>query len=71
MKTDKTTKALLALIAIALFTIAFDPWLRPQSVGAQAQTPFQCTGDLKGSFQNPLDTKGQPPNGYSVQITCR
>lgn len=35
MTTDKPTKMLLAAIAIALWLIALNPWLRPISVAAK------------------------------------
>lgn len=35
MKTDKITKSLLAAIAVALWMIAVNPWLRPMPVSAQ------------------------------------
>jgi hypothetical protein len=35
MNTDKVTKSLLAAIAVALWVIAMNPWLRPMPVAAQ------------------------------------
>jgi hypothetical protein len=47
MNTDKLTKCLLAMIAIALWVIAMNPWLRPMPVSAQ-DTPdlSQIESDL-------------------------
>ena len=40
MKTDRTTKALLALIALALFLNVFVPLLQPPAVNAQSTDPM-------------------------------
>lgn len=37
MTTDRTTKLLLALIAIALWMNALNPWLRPITASAQVE----------------------------------
>jgi len=50
MKSDATTKMLLILIAVALWTMIVGSWMRPQSVAAQASTPFTCTGNLAGVY---------------------
>ena len=39
MKTDITTKMLLAIIALGLLLNAFNPWLRPIPVAASVQGP--------------------------------
>ena len=38
MKTDRTTKLLLALIAFALLLNALNPWLQPMTTSAQDNT---------------------------------
>ncbi len=68
MRTDKLTKVLLGIIAIALWMVALNPWLRPVPVAAQERISFECTGKLKA---NPLwggieETRG----GYSVELDC-
>ncbi len=35
MKTDKQTRVLLAIVALALCVIALNPWLRPTPVAAK------------------------------------
>ena len=45
MNTDRLTKALLAAIAVALWMIALNPWLRPITAGAQTDIYLQRIAD--------------------------
>ncbi len=51
MKTDKLTKILLGIIAIALWMLALNPWLQPMPVAAREDVSFQCTGTVKAEPQ--------------------
>ena len=67
MKTEKLTKVLLGIIAIALWVIALNPWLRSLPVAAEEQVSFECTGNLKASVWGAVEpTIG----GYSVNLDC-
>jgi hypothetical protein len=67
MNTDKLTKVLLVMIAIASWIIALNPWLRPVPVAAQEEISFECTGELKPSVWGALEpTIG----GFSVELDC-
>ena len=59
MKTEKLTKILLGIIAIALWVIALNPWLRPMPVAAQEEVSFECTGKLRETNW-----------GYSIDLDC-
>lgn len=61
---DKTTKTLLALIALGLFANAITPFLRPTPV--KAVDSFACEGKLDAS---PLGTTY--PGGYSIKMDCK
>ncbi len=70
MRTDKLTKVLLGIIAIALWTIALSPWLRPAPVAAQEKVSFEsfeCTGELK---PKPWGATDPILGGYSVKLKC-
>ncbi len=71
MRTDKLTKVLLGVIAIALWMIAINPWLRPAPVAAQEKVSFEsfkCTGELSANAWG-----GTEPTigGYSVELKCK
>jgi hypothetical protein len=64
MKSDVSTKILLAVIAVALWTMILGSWLRPEPVAAQA--PTTCTGNLEGDGAH-----GSPQHGYALKFTCK
>ena len=67
MSTDKLTKVLLGIIAIALWMIVLNPWLRSVPVAAREQVSFECTGRLKANAWGGIEaTLG----GYSVNLDC-
>jgi hypothetical protein len=66
MKSDAMTKILLALIAVALWTMILGSWLRPQPVAAQAPTPLTCSGNLEGDSAH-----GSPQHGYALKFSCK
>ena len=67
MNTEKLTKILLGIIAVALWVIALNPWLRPMPVAAQEDVSFECSGRLKASAWG-----GTEPTigGYSIDLDC-
>lgn len=67
MKTDRLTKVLLGIIAIALLIIASKPWLRPMSVVAKDKVSFSCTGGLEANSWGGVEPK---VGGYSVRLYC-
>lgn len=69
MRTDKLTKVLLGIIAIALWIVALNPWLRPESVVAREEmsVSFRCRGDLDANAWGGIkETLG----GYSIDLRC-
>lgn len=67
MKTDRLTKILLGVIAIALWILALNPWLRPEPVAAQEDISFDCTGKLEANAWGGTEaTLG----GYSMKLEC-
>jgi hypothetical protein len=56
MKTDKFTKSLLAAIAIALWMIAMNPWLRPTPVAAQESTDLSKVESSLSSIQSDVSS---------------
>lgn len=62
--TDRTTKILLALIALGLLANAITPLLRPAPVAAADS--FSCDGKLDAS---PFGVTY--PGGYSINIDCK
>ena len=52
MKTDKLTKSLLVAIAIALWMIAMNPWLRPMPVAAQEKIDLSKVESSLSSIRN-------------------
>jgi hypothetical protein len=66
MKPDLYTKAVLTVIALALFANVVASFLNPRHVAAQSG--LTCTGQLQAGPHGALD-----PNvgGYSVKVTCR
>lgn len=69
MKTDKLTKLLLGTIAIALWIIALNPWLRPERVVAQEHIAFACTGSLEAEYPSTARSEGIVRD-YSVRLDC-
>ena len=67
MHTEKLTKVLLGIIAIALWVIALNPWLRPLPVAAEEDVSFDCTGSLSA---NPWGGIEPTLGGYSVTLDC-
>lgn len=61
---DRSTKLLLAAIALGLLANAVTPILRPAPVAAQG--PTSCNGDLA-----PTSTSGDHVTGWSVSVKCR
>jgi hypothetical protein len=61
---DRTTKTILAGIALGLFASAIIPLLRPAHVAAT--DAFTCDGKLNAS---PLGTSY--PGGYSIKMACQ
>ena len=49
MKTDRMTKGLLALIALALLMNALNPWLRPVPVSAQTADTLAVLSGIQSS----------------------
>lgn len=67
MKTDWSTKVLLALIAVALVWIAAKPYENPPSVEASRGLGFDCKGDLKaGAWGGVKEVVG----GYRISLQC-
>lgn len=60
MKTDRTTKLLLALIALGLFMNALNPWLMPMPVAAQNQDIAGYLSDIESSVSR--IARGACPN---------
>jgi hypothetical protein len=60
MKMDRMTKMLLAAIALAVWMIALDPWIRPEPVAAQGD------GEIVHWLQNIAGATGTLSMG-----TCR
>lgn len=54
MRTDKTTKCLLAVIAIALCMLAIHPWLHPVPVSAQDKDDVREVESQLSSIQSLL-----------------
>jgi hypothetical protein len=84
MRTDKLTKVLLGVIAIALWMIALNPWLRPVPAAAQEKVSFEsfeCTGELSPRVKSILDRSEEEERimgatkskigGYVVELRCR
>lgn len=68
MRTDRFTKLLLVLIALALSLIAVNPWLRPMPVSASTTAvSFDCTGELKANAWGGVQSS---IGGYKVSISC-
>jgi hypothetical protein len=65
MRTDRTTKVLLALIAIGLWLNAMVPLFHPIRA-VRASSKFTCGGKLKASAFGAT----QFPGGYDVDVTC-
>ena len=67
MRTEKLTKVLLSISAIALWVIALNPWLRPLPVAAEEDVSFDCTGNLTANMSG-----GIAPSfgGYSITLDC-
>jgi hypothetical protein len=58
MKTDKLTKSLLAAIAIALWMIAMNPWLRPTPVAAQEKVDLSQVESSLSSIESEVSSMG-------------
>ena len=84
MRTDKLTKVLLGIIAIALWMIALNPWLRPVPVAAQEKVSFEsfeCTGELSPRINSRMGLSEEQERimgatkskigGYAVELRCR
>ncbi len=69
MKTDKLTKVLLGVIAIALWMLALNPWLQPVPVAAQVGVSFQCTGSLEAKYPATARSEGIVRD-YSIRLYC-
>lgn len=66
---DRTTKAILAVIALGLAANAVMPMLRPTTVAAQSS--FNCTGELA---PNSSESDGAGPKvitGWSISVRCK
>jgi len=68
MITDRVTKVLLGVIAIALFVIAMNQWVSPAPVMAQGLTSFDCTGELKANAWGGIEST---IGGYAIRLNCR
>ncbi len=66
MKTDKTTKILLALIALGLWFNAMAPLFHPTPV-VRAADKVTCEGKLKASAYGTTTY----PGGYDFEVTCK
>ncbi len=66
MKTDRTTKALLALIALGLWLNAVAPLFHPART-VRASGKITCDGKLKASAFGATAF----PGGYDVEVTCQ
>ena len=53
---DKSTKLLLALIVVALWMIALNPWLRPVSVAAAQDLDLSMTEYYLSSIESDLSS---------------
>ena len=69
MRTDKLTKVLLGVIAIALWMIALNPWLRPAPAAAARgqKVAFACTGELTANAWGGTESS---IGGYEVDLDC-
>jgi len=56
MKTDKLTKSLLAAIAIALWMIAMNPWVRPTPVLAQEKVDLSQVESSLSSIESDVSS---------------
>ncbi len=56
MKTDKITKSLLAAIAIALWMIAMNPWLRPIPVAAEEKVDLSRVESSLSSIESDVSS---------------
>jgi hypothetical protein len=65
MRTDRTTKVLLALIAIGLWLNAVAPFFPVRAV--RASSKITCDGKLKTSAFGATAF----PGGYDVDVTCQ
>lgn len=54
MNIDKLTKNLLAAIAIALWVIALNPWMRPVPVAAQEKTDLSQVESSLSTIESDL-----------------
>jgi hypothetical protein len=61
---DRTTKTILAAIALGLFANAVTPMLRPTPVAAQ--DPLNCTGELL-----PNSKSDEVVTGWALSVKCR
>lgn len=66
MKADKTTKMLLALIALGLWLNAIAPMFRAQRT-VRAADKLTCKGELKA---NAWGGAAATIGGYDVDVTC-
>ena len=66
MKIDKTTKLLLALIALGLWLHVVAPLFHPARV-VRASDKITCEGKLKASAFGATEF----PGGYDVDVTCK
>lgn len=55
MTEDRTTKTLLALIALALFLNALNPWLRPTVAEAQSPDTLSRIEEIVGNIDENLE----------------
>lgn len=62
---DKTTKVILAAIALGLLLNAVTPLTHPRSV--QADGPFTCSGEIK---VNAWGASEPSIGGYKVSLDC-
>jgi hypothetical protein len=67
MKADRTTKVLLALIALGLWLNALAPMFRTPRV-VRAADKLTCKGELKA---NAWGGTSATIGGYDVDVTCR
>lgn len=63
---DKTTKIILAMIALGLLLNAFTPLMRPRSV--RADGPLNCSGEINVS---PFGATTPTTGGYEVSLNCK
>jgi hypothetical protein len=66
MKTDRTTKLLLAIIALGLWLNAMAPVFRTQRI-VRAADKLTCKGELKA---NAWGGTAATIGGYDVDVTC-